>query len=189
MKRLILLLTAISTYGQYQEKPIVQFGISADVRNAVIGSKPTNNEPALDYILSANIVTPNHVIIGLGYESFKRIKFESFKFALGYRVPVTEWLSIPLTIEPHLIYRIHPVTLHKVYIDENGLPQSSNETFTVQRKDGYLAISYNAGLQFKVSEHFGVELTSCLMRRSDLKALYENNKLVLSNYAKIIYQL
>jgi len=100
MKKLLiaLLLTNI-TYAQH-----VYFAVGGDLRNATIGSEPTNNKPELNYSIEFKMVGNNSVEVGIGYESFNAIDFNRMYGSVGYRIPVYGMVITP-TIEPTLINR------------------------------------------------------------------------------------
>lgn len=62
----------------------VKITATTDVVNAIVGSKPTNNEPALDLLVSARISDPySGFTIAPSFERFARIEYTKFGFGVG----------------------------------------------------------------------------------------------------------
>src|SRR5690242_9798029 len=88
MKRKIILpmlFLGSAMFAQKQSYLSVSGGV--DCRNAVLGSPPTGNKPALDFITQFDIVGAN-VHLNFGYEQFKAIDYSRIYAGLGYEWPL-----------------------------------------------------------------------------------------------------
>jgi len=168
MKRLLYLLIFIPLTINAQN---VYFSTGIDVRNAITGSKPTNNKSAIDAIIQFGMIDTNTEVT-IGYERFSTIQFDKFCFGVGHHFNLNKEIALIPGIEPTLIGRW----------GENWQTTSS-----------HLSIAGNLALRYKLSYHFSLELQMNALPRTDLKARYpEIHKtvpVICSNYFKILYRL
>lgn len=75
-----------------------------DLRNAVSGSKPTNDRPELDYQLKAGAIYRN-VEIGIQFDNFPAIEYRQYSVYANYVVPVYRKLSVSARLEAGSIIR------------------------------------------------------------------------------------
>jgi hypothetical protein len=151
---------------------------SIDIRNATVGSDPTNNKPAADLLYQFGMVGQN-IEVNIGYETFKAIHFDKYTIGVGYHFPlygrigntVIKTVFIP-SIEPTLIGR---------WGDE------------WQCRSSHLSIGGNLSLRWHLSDKIGVEWLTNFLPRTDLSSrypeLYSSVPIVISNYLKIIYKM
>jgi hypothetical protein len=64
-------------YGQRDTQRYAFVSAGLDIRNAAVGSKPTNNKSELDYTLKLG-ARDNHFEAAVFYESFPRIEFQAY---------------------------------------------------------------------------------------------------------------
>jgi hypothetical protein len=168
MKKLLiaLLLTNLAT-AQH-----VYFASGIDLRNAIIGSDPTNNKPELNYSLEFKMVGNNNFEAGIGFEQFNIIDFNRMYFTAGYRFEIGEFTIIP-TIEPTIINR---------YGNWGG-------GIDYDMKQSFMTIGIGSALEYSFNDAFGVQLYFSALPRPDIKMMYEDNKIVISGFAKIIYKI
>lgn len=80
MKKLIFLLLLVVTTATAQ----VKITTTADIKNAIEGSKPTNNEPALNLNTAIRITDPySGFTFSVDYEVFKAIEYKKFGAGIG----------------------------------------------------------------------------------------------------------
>jgi hypothetical protein len=162
------------------------------MRNAILGSAPTNNEPALDLLVQFSMVSRN-VEINIGYEAFPRLDFSKYTIGVGYHTHlygnlfrrVIHTVFIP-SIEPTLINR------HGDWGGGIGHRQESS----------HLSFSLSLGLRWNLSDDIAVEYLFNALPRTDLKAMYgkdldiTNGKasisgvpIIGSNFIKVVYKI
>jgi hypothetical protein len=90
MKKLlfILIFSSISTNSQ---NIYISGGI--DVRNAILGSNPTNNKPAIDAIIQFGMIGGKTELV-IGYEKFRAICFDKFFFGAGHQFIVNDVITL-----------------------------------------------------------------------------------------------
>lgn len=168
MKNIIYLLFFCSV-GAHAQNLFVAGGF--DVKNAIFGSKPTNNKPALDVVIEFGMIGGKTEIV-VGYEEFKDINFDKFSFGVGHRFRINDKFILIPSIEPSLIGRW-------------GL--------SWQTISSHLTLGASVALRYKLSNSFSLELQSNVLPRTDLMARYpdinQNSQIIISNYLKIIYRL
>jgi hypothetical protein len=161
-KLIILLLLATSTQAQIY----VSTGI--DVRNAIVGSKPTDNKPALDLLFKVHLVGQN-VECTVQYERFEAIGFDKFAFGVGYQFKAFGTTITP-SIEPTLIGR--------------------NNFGDFDTKSSHLALGSSLTIKYDISDKIGVGLALNALYRTDLAAKYgTKNPMVYSNYLTVFYKI
>lgn len=166
MKKLlfILIFCSIATNSQ---NIYISGGI--DVRNAIKGSNPTNNKPAIDAIIQFGMIGKKTELV-IGYEKFQTISFDKFFFGLGHQFLVNNEITLIPSIEPSLIGRW----------GKNWQSVSS-----------HLSVGASLAIRYKLSDHLSLELKGNALPRTDLKASYpeihKNVPIIFSNYLKIVY--
>ena len=154
MKKLILiLLLSASTYAQQQ------LSVGIDVRNAIVGSEPTQNESATDWTFQYK-ARQNHLEMGLSVETFKKINYFDYNLFAGYYTGETV-----------------------VFYGNIGFGQIVRESNV-----GTFNYESNVGIDYYFLDNFGASYELNFNRRMDLKYLYGVDKPILSNTIKIIYK-
>ena len=75
-----------------------------DVRNAIVGSKPTDNKSALDVNVKVGALY-NHLEIAMFYENFHRITFQAYGINVNYVGKVAKNTDVVVGIEAGSIIR------------------------------------------------------------------------------------
>ena len=164
MKKLItLLLFTVVSYSQN-----VQFSVGTDVRNSIVGSKPTNNKPEANIIYQFAMISNEGIEVGITYETFKAISFERYNVQVGYQIEPLERVKIIPAINYNIIGR---------YGDKWGCASS------------HLAFGANVGLRYQISDTFDVEYNGEVLQRVDLNTKYGGSNYVYSGYLKLIYKI
>lgn len=160
-----------------QEQYIYVSG-AIDVRNATIGSEPTNNKPALDMLYQFGMVGQN-IEVNIGYETFNAICFDKMTIGVGYHFPLYGRIGHTV-IKTVLIPSIEPTIIGR-WGDE------------WQCTSSHLSIGGNLSLRWHLSDKIGLELLSNFLPRTDLSTRYPelhfSVPIVISNYLKIIYKI
>jgi len=167
MKKLLLLLICNVGFAQH-----VYFSTGVDLRNGIIGSKPTDNKPELNYSLEFKMVGNNNVEVGIGFEQFNRIDFNRMYGSVGYRFEVGKFILIP-TIEPTLINR---------YNDWGG-------GIGYELKQSFMTIGIGGTLEIPINDKIAVQLYCGVLPRPDIKMMYDNDKIVISGFVKFVYKV
>lgn len=161
---LIVLLgfTIFSGYSQQQKDTYVSFTSGLTVKNEVIGSPPTNNEPSINYQFRFGMVG-NNVELSIGYEAFPRLDFDKYTIGVGYhfhlygnalRLPI-HTVFIP-SIEPSLIGR------HGTW----GGGLSYNQV------SSHLSLGLNLTFRWHITDTTAFEYSFNAIPRTDLSAMY-----------------
>lgn len=163
---LLILFICVSANSQN-----VYFSSGIDLKNAIMGSKPTNNKPKIDFILQFGMIGGKTEMV-IGYEKFNAICFDKFFFGVGHHFNLTDQIKIIPSVEPSLIGRW----------GQNWKTTSS-----------HLSIGGSLGLRYKLSHHISVELQCNALPRTDLfmryPEMHKSVPIIYSNYLKILYRL
>ena len=183
MKKLLLPILLLSLTGSAQlskeKDSYLSFSGGFDIRNAAIGSNPTQNKPALNYIVEMHAVSQN-VDITVGYEAFPQIKYSRMISGLGYHIRMNDCLTFQPSLEASIIKREY---VHN-YTTLNGVKGSEIQ------KPGFMAYGLNLAFQFDLSDNFAIQTATNIIQRPDKNYLYhEDDRYVLSNYLKVILKL
>ena len=175
----IILFSAFTTYSQHKDQEhYIYFSGALDFRNAISGSQPTNNKPALDLLYQFGMVGQN-IEVNIGYEQFKAICFEKYTIGVGYHFPLYGRIGNTI-IKTVLIPSIEPTLIGR-WGDE------------WQTTSSHLSIGGNLSLRWHLSDKIGLELLSNFLPRTDLYARYpeihSSVPVIMSNYLKIIYKI
>jgi len=170
MKKLILLiLFTVSLQAQN-----VYFSAGFDVRNLVIGSKPTNNNSELNLMAKFGMVSNKKVEVTVNYEKFNSLDFWKFGFGVGKQIIITEKIMIVPTLECNLINRSDDWGGGLGYKDS---PSS------------HLAFGASVPIRYNINDNWAVELQTNLLQRTDIKAKYGKDKWAFSNFLNLIYKI
>ena len=170
MKKLILLLL-IANLAQSQN---LYFSTGIDLRNAVVGSKPTNNKSELDLNFKFGLVSNKSTEITINYEKFNAIDFSRFAFGVGQQIEVTNRIKVVPTFEYGLINRSNDWG--------GGLSQDDG-------KSSHLGFGFSLPIRYEINDNFAVELQSQLLQRTDINTKYGGNNFVLSNFFNLVYKI
>lgn len=174
MKKLFLLLLfsvlsfTSNAQSDGQKDAYISIGGSADIKNGLVGSAPTNNKPEFNGNFKFSMVS-NNIDVGIGYETFPRLDFGRFYVAVGYHIK-TRYVTFIPCIEGSDILR---------YDDWGG-------GLTYQQKSSFLTISANLDVQRKINDWLSVAYSLGVLPRVDLKMMYGDNKTVFSNGIKVV---
>lgn len=171
MKKLLLVcLLAFGMNVQAQGKALA-IG-SFDLRNAVIGSQPTNDKPSADILAKLAMISNSGFEIDVQHESFPKIGFNKQAVGFGWNIPLTEKLSVSPMIEPTLINR-------------KWKPED-NAGFD---KTHHLNIGFSAPVRYDLTDKIGVEVHFNILKRGDLQWRYDDDKWVKSVYTGVYFRL
>lgn len=117
--------------------------IGIDARNAIIGSEPTENKPALDLNFKAGVQS-GVAEVSVFYETFKRIDFQAY--------------GLNLNVVSETVY-------------ENLTIASGIEFGSINRaiNSNYLMVGINIEPRYKITEHLSVGALFNYRLRNDLK--------------------
>lgn len=178
MKFTLLLLSVIAfAQPRKPQEHYYYFSAAIDVRNATVGSAPTNNKPQLDALYQLGIVSQN-IEVNIGYENFNAISFSKYSVGVGYHFPL---YSYPFG---HEIKTVLVPSIEPTIINRWGNEWECNSS--------HLSIGANIGFRWHITDYFAGELLYNALPRIDLKArypkLHQDIPIVNSIYAKIIYK-
>lgn len=158
---LLLFITA-SSFAQQDKDNYIAFTAGFDVRNAIVGSTPTADEPALNYQLQFAMVS-NNIEVNLGYEAFPRIDYDRYHIGVGYHFHLYGYALgkalhttfIP-TLEPSLIGR------HGTW----GGGLSYNQT------SSHLSVGLSLAFRWNINDNLSFGYRFNALPRTDLSAMY-----------------
>lgn len=180
MKRIkllsVFLLFGLTTNAQQLSKEsYLSVSFKTDVKNALVGSEPTDYKPALNYQIKVNMVSDNFELAP-GYERFNEIDFERFSLDFGWHsqryIPLG-FKEFDFTIVPSAGF-----SMIKRYSElEDGHPM-------------FFAVQGSLSFRYKLSDKLLIDWTVEGITRSDIKYLYPNDPhkgYTISNYVGIHY--
>ena len=185
MKKLLLssLLFSFGLFAQEKES-YCSISIGTDVKNSIVGSKPTGNNPALDLVMNINAVSCDFEI-SAGYEHFQAIGFSRYSADFGFHnqryIPIGnkefDFTAVP-SIGFSMIQRF------------NGIDHYASNGDFIYSRSSHLAAQVNLSLRTKLSDKILLDWTIQAITRPDLQYLYPTDDpkfIVFSNYLKLHY--
>jgi hypothetical protein len=196
VKRILIVLMVFfivfKSFSQQRDREhYIAFSTAVDVRNLIVGSKPTNNKSALDLLFQASVVCPSAVEINIGYESFKKINFDKYTIGVGYHFPLYGYLGNK-QVKTILIPSIEPTLINRWGTWGGGLSYNQSSS--------HLSIGGNIAFRININENISLEYLFNALPRVDLNAKYPKESwhqkstiagvpVVGSNYFKVIYKI
>jgi len=162
MKKLIILLLLCISCNAQPKYAFVTVGF--DVKNALVGSAPTNNKSALDGQIKIGATYNNFEMI-MQYESFNKIDFQQFGFATNYVVYPLYKVDLAFGLETGIIFR--------------------------QQNSSFISCGANLEIRYDLFERWNVGIQFNVKSRPDIEALYNTgkNEFRASNFINIRYKL
>jgi hypothetical protein len=188
MRRLLLPLLFIGslTYGQYKtpKESYASLSLKTDVRNAILGSKPTNNKPSPDLTLAVNMVG-NNLELSVGDELFNQIGFNRFFLNFGYHsqryIPIGD-KELNFTVIPYL----GASTITRYGKEDRILP---NGDF-IYGNSSHLAVQGGISIRGKITDKILFDVSYEGLTRQDLLYMYPTDNphfIVFSGSAGLHY--
>jgi hypothetical protein len=165
----IVILISVSGFSQN-----VYFSTGADVRNGLLGSQATANNPALDLILKFGMISNKKLEVTVTHENFNRLDFWRFGFGFGKQIQLTEKIMIVPTLEYNLINRSDDWGGGLGYKDKSI---------------GHLGFGASIPIRYDINKTWAVELQTNVLQRTDLNTKYGGNNWVFSNFLNIVYKI
>jgi len=146
---LLILLTVIG-YSQ------ISTTIGFDIKNMVVGSEQTNNNPSLDLIIGFK-ARENNLEIGLNYERFQKINYQDYSVTVGF---------------------YHEST------NKKNLFYSNLEFGQIIREEniGHFYHGVNIGYTYSINQHLGIVLETNIANRTDLGNYWRQSNFVKLEY-------
>jgi hypothetical protein len=177
-KTIIILMLPFTCFAQ--KEAYVYFSGAIDIKNAIVGSNPTKNNPELDLLYQFGMVG-NNIEVNIGYENFKAIDFDKYSIGIGYHFPLYG-IFFKKQIKTILISSIEPCLINRWGNWSGGIGDRTQIS-------GHLSIGVNASLRWKLTEKIYLEYLYSILPRTDLNAMYGGNNFVYSNYLKLLYKV
>jgi len=166
-----LLLTLLISTASFAQP---YFSVGVDCKNAIVGSEPTNNKPAFDGIFRFGMIgsVPAHntkIEVSVGYESFKRIRFDRYIVAVGVNLfPFRKVVIVP-SWEGSIIGRWGS--------EWQGI-------------SSHLAVlGGSLGIRYEITDNINLEFLTAVLDRVDLNTKYGGSNIRISNSLTLIYKL
>ena len=186
MKKLLLLPTLLFSATMFSQESYISVSGGFDMRNAVVGSAPTGNKPALNWIGQVDCVGANVHIIA-GYESFSEIKYSRIFAGIGYEFNLYAY-PFGNEIRTQFIPSLEASIIKREYV--HNYTSLNGVSGTEIQKPGFMAYGLNLAFQWDLTDHFTVGTSTNIIQRPDKNYLYhEDDRYVLSNYLKVILKL
>lgn len=181
MKKIILLLL-LSGSVYSQKDNYISFSTAFDIKNCLVGSKPTDFKPKLDAIYQITMVDRN-VEVNVSYELFNAIGFNKYSAGIGYHFQLYGYVfnneiktTIIPSIEPTLIGR------WKTKLNDDWYDSSSHMT-----------LGGNIEIKWDLNDKLSLGIQFNALPRVDLSSrytdTYDKAPIIFSNYFKISYKL
>lgn len=192
MKKLVTIVVVIFFSKASAQDNYVAFSAGFDLRNAFLGSAPSNYESAIDCLVQFSMVSKD-VEVNIGYEAFPRLDFYKYTIGLGYHTHfygyvfkrVIHTVFIP-SVEPTLINR---------HGDWGG-------SLNRKQESSHLSLGLSLGLRWNLSDDVAVEYAYYVLPRTDSKAMYGSDldittgnasisgvPIISSNLIKVVYKI
>lgn len=182
MKMFKILPFLLCSFVYAQPESYCSLSLGFDAKNAIVGSKPTNNEPALDLIAGLHMVS-NNFELNPEFEYFKQIGFQRFGVNFAYH----DQRYIPIG-NNELNFTLIP-SLGASLINRFNMNNISTDGYSFS---SHLAVQGGLSIRFKISDHIMIDGTIQALTRSDLKFYYPNDNpkfIVFSNFINLHYIL
>lgn len=115
---------------------------SFDARNATFGSKQTDYEPELNYILTFGAISNKKVVVSMIYEGFNKLGFKRWGFELGKEIKLIPKTKLTITGDFGIIDR---------------------------RGAGYYYYGGNANFSYEISDKIRVFIKTQVLKRNDIE--------------------
>lgn len=190
MKKLITLL--LLTTSIYAQDNYISFSAGIDVRNALFGSEPTNNKPALDYQLQFAMVDRN-MEVNIGFEAFPRLDFRKYSIGAGYHFQLYAY-AFKRAVKTTFIPSLEPSLIDRYDYWGGGIG--------TKQKSSHLSLGVNLAFRWDLNDDMAFEYCFNMLPRTDLKAMYGRDlditrdrasisgvPIIGSNYIKFVYKI
>lgn len=192
MKKLTTIVVALFFSKVTAQDNYISFSAAFDIKNAISGSAPTNNEVALDCLVQFSMVSSN-VEVNIGYETFPRLDFDKYTIGLGYHT--------------HFYGNIFSKTIHTIFIpsiEPTLINRHGNWGGGIghNQESSHLSLGLSLGFRWNLSDDLAVEYLFNGLPRTDLKAMYGNAldissgkasvsgvPIVANNFIKVVYKI
>ena len=155
-----MLLISITSTAQ------VKITTSIDIKNAIEGSVPTSNKPALDLLVSARITDPySGFTIAPSFEKFSKIDYTKYAFGVGYQFSL---LKQNLDITPII---------------------ELNQTIRYEKWVAYTSYGGMIYFDYKINKKIYLTFLTSLQKREDLNQMYRNNKFMFNNSFGLSFEI
>lgn len=194
MRKLLILLTlslSFNIFAQEKETHYVSISAAFDIKNSVVGSKPTGDKPELDVLFQITAVGNKGTEAYVGYEMFNKINFSKYTIGIGQGFPLYGWLDYDSQIKTVLFVSLEPTIINRWGTWGGGI--SSNQPIS------FLSLGANASVRWFIHDHFGFEILFNALPRTDLRSMYGNSNtgrvsidgipIVGNTYFKLIYKI
>ena len=178
MRKLFLLLVLFVSIGYSQSKEkdgYIAFSGAFDVRNAIIGSTPTQNKPELDVLFQFAMVG-NNLEVNVGYERFNAIDFEKYTIGVGYHFPLYGYV-FGQPIKTTFIPSIEPTLIGRWGTWGGGLGDT--------QVSSHLSLGGNLAFRWDITDNFAFEYLFNALPRTDLSTMYGENMDITRDRASI----
>ena len=179
MKKLLLIMLMITSYTYSQDSNkdrYLYLSYGVDAKNALLGSKPTGYNQALNWLGEFHIVEENFNL-GFGYEKFSDIKFERKFISFGYNCYFDNLIDLngKFSIQPSLEWSV--IQRGKMESD-----QDPNRTYSMP--------SANINFHYDLHKNIAVQLYASFIPRVDTREIYhqEHSKVISSFGVKGVFK-
>jgi hypothetical protein len=174
-----IILAFLLTSSIYAQDNYMLLSTGIDVRNAIVGSKPTNDKSAIDYQFQFAMVDRNFEV-NVGYECFPRINFDKYSIGVGYHIPLYGYI-LGKQIKTTVIPSIEPSLIGRWGKWGGGI--------FYNQVSSHLSLGANLAFRWNLNDKVGIEYYFNALPRTDISAMYHKNTIVGSNYFKVFYKI
>lgn len=174
-------------FGQKKEN-YFSVSLGSDIKNSIVGSKPTNYKPSADLVFGLHMVSKN-VELNPEIESFNEIGYLRSGLNFGYHL--NNWF-IPIG-NKELDFTVVPnvgISVISRFGKTDKLIETKDQDYYIYGKSAHIATQANLSFRLKLSDSFMLDYTANLSTRPDLMYMYPTDEpkfLCLSNFLKLHY--
>ncbi|WP_148103998.1 hypothetical protein [Flavobacterium sp. LS1P28] len=175
MIKLITIVVALFVTKLTAQDNYLAFSVAFDVRNTIMGSEPTNNESAKDFLVQFSMVSKD-VEVNIGYETFPRLDFSKYTIGVGYHT------HFYVNLFRRVIHTVFIPSIEPTLINRNG---DWGGGIGYNQESSHLSLGLNLGLRWDLSDDIAVEYLFNALPRNDLKAMYGNTMDITNGKASV----
>ena len=174
-------------FGQKKEN-YFSASLGSDIKNSIVGSKPTGFKPASDLVIGLHVVS-NNFELNPEIETFSKIGY--FRSGINFGLHFNKWF-IPIG-NTEMDFTLVPsigASLISRSGKEDKLIVTPEQDYWVYGNSSHISAQANLSFRLKLSDSFILDYTANLSTRPDLVYMYptDNPKFMcLSNFLKLHY--
>jgi len=172
------------TYAQNDKDRYLSLSYGVDVRNALIGSQPTDNKPALNWTAEFHAVEEN-IDFNIGMERFNMLEYTRVFVGLGYHIQVLYLLNTDIK------FSVHPsIEFSNINRTFNESVVWEGKTVTTEVGKSFSTPSFNINWNWDLHKNVAIQIGTNVLPRRDIQYIYKEDhmRVIVSNSLKLVYK-